>query len=78
ADVLNESITVPETKQGPAVGAAILGALAAGVFPDAISAIKAMAVKGDSRVVHPDPIAAASYETVYSEYLKLTVEMSKR
>ncbi|MFO0918432.1 MAG: ribulokinase [Planctomycetaceae bacterium] len=78
ANVLNEPIIVPETKQGPAVGAAILGALAAGAFPDAISAVKAMAQRGDSRVVQPNPAAAKASDRVYADYLKLATEMSQR
>jgi len=77
ADVLNADIVVPETTQGPAVGAAILGALAAGAFPDANSAIKAMAKGGNSKIVKPNPEAAAQAERLYSDYLKLTSEFSK-
>lgn len=77
ADMLHEKITVPETKQGPAVGAAILGALAAGAFPDAITAVKAMAQKGNSRVVHPNAEASRASDRVYADYLKLTAEMSQ-
>ena len=76
ADVLNETIVVPESKQGPALGAAILGALAAGVFPDANSAIKAMTQTGASRTVTPQPEAARACERVYSDYLALTTRMS--
>jgi L-ribulokinase len=72
ADVLNEPILVPETEQGPAVGAAILGALAAGAFPDANAAISAMAPSGNARIVTPDREAARMYETVYSDYRELT------
>jgi L-ribulokinase len=82
ADVLNADIVVPETTQGPAVGAAILGALAAGAFPDANSAIKAMAQRsdqpgGNSKIVKPNPEAAAQADSLYSDYLKLTSEFSK-
>lgn len=76
ADVLNESIAVPETQQGPAVGAAILGALAGGAFPDALSAIRAMAPAGKSRVVAPDPVAARACDRVYSEYRQLTKKLA--
>jgi L-ribulokinase len=78
ADVLGESITVPETQQGPAVGAAILGALAAGAFPDANAAIRAMAQSGNSRVVSPDPVAARACDRVYSEYRALTKKLSEQ
>lgn len=78
ADVLNETIVVPETKQGPAVGAAILGAMAAGAFPDANSAIKAMTSRGDSRSASPNAESARTYDLVYSDYLALTKKMSQR
>lgn len=78
ADVLNETIVVPESKQGPALGAAILGALAAGAFPDANSAIKAMTQTGASRTVTPQPDAARACERLYSDYLALTKKMSNR
>ncbi len=77
ADVLNEDIIVPESKQGPALGAAILGALAAGAFPDANSAIKAMTQLGASRTVSPHPESARICERLYSDYLALTTKMSK-
>jgi L-ribulokinase len=72
ADVLGEPIVVPETEQGPAVGAAILGALAAGAFPDAHAAIAAMAQSGKSRSVSPDADASRAYERVYADYLALS------
>lgn len=72
ADVLGETILVPETEQGPAVGAAILGALAAGAFPDANAAIRAMAPSGNARTVKPNPAAARTYNTVYTDYRALT------
>jgi len=72
ADVLNETILVPETEQGPAVGAAILGALAAGAFPDANAAIKAMAPTGKARTITPDQESARIYGTVYADYRALT------
>jgi len=78
ADILKADIVVPETTQGPAVGAAILGALAAGAFPDATSAIKAMAQSGNSKLVKSNPEAAADCDRLYSDYLKLTAEMSQR
>ena len=69
ADVLGESITIPPSRQGPALGAAILGALAAGEFPDAASAIESMTSQGNAsaRVVVPGK-DAASYEPIYDKY----------
>lgn len=76
ADVLNEPIVVPETKQGPALGAAILGALAAGKFSDANAAIKAMTQAGAERTVKPHAETARTYEQVYSDYLALTKKLT--
>jgi len=71
ADVLGEKIALPPSKQGPALGAAILGALAAGAFPEATSAIRAMACT-KSRIITPDRNAARAYGRVYSDYRTLT------
>lgn len=72
ADVLGESITIPPSRQGPALGAAILGALAAGEFPNATVAIEAMTAPGKAacRVVPPGP-GAAAYDSIYEEYRNL-------
>lgn len=77
ADVLNDEITVPESKQGPALGAAILGALAAGAFSDAHAAIQAMAQTGQARIVRPNADAARAFELVYAEYRKLAQQFSR-
>ena len=73
ADVLGERIVVPAAKQGPALGAAILGALAAGEFRDAPAAIRAMAQpKGvKPRVVSPQRPDVKSYERIYADYRAL-------
>jgi L-ribulokinase len=81
ADVLGEPISVHPSKHGPALGAAILGALAAGRsrtgFSSAESAIHAMAAprrnsKGrEARVVRPNRRQRKSYEGAYQEYRRL-------
>jgi L-ribulokinase len=76
ADVLGERIRVPAAKQGPALGAAILGALAAGAFANAGSAIRAMAQTGRPRVVHPSKRAGQIYARVYTEYRALAEQNS--
>jgi L-ribulokinase len=70
ADILGTSIQVHPSAQGPALGAAILGALAGGAFPDAARAIRAMATprKGAARVYRPRAAAARSYESLYAHY----------
>lgn len=81
ADVLGRPITVPPSKQGPALGAAILGALAAGSkatgFKSAAAAIRAMASAAAGnperapRVVRPDRRAHRQYEDLYKAYREL-------
>ena len=81
ADVLGETISVHPSKHGPALGAAILGALAAGKertgFSSAGAATRAMAAvpKGASgrelRVVRPNRRHRAAYDAAYKEYRRL-------
>ena len=70
ADVLGEPIIVHPSKQGPALGAAILGALAAGVFKSPGAAIRAMAVpkKIPVSVYKPNRSRHAAYDALYREY----------
>ena len=70
ADVLGAEITVHPAKQGPALGAAILGALAAGLFPSPAKAIAAMATPppGTAKVFQPDSSRADAYQQIYGEY----------
>ncbi len=81
ADVLGEPVSIHPSKQGPALGAAILGVLAAGSdassFTSTAEAISAMAgtISGDkdreSVVVSPNLDAHNVYEKVYAKYRKL-------
>ena len=81
ADVLGEPISIHPSKQGPALGAAILGVLAAGSqassFASTAEAVAAMAgaIPGDpqreSVVVSPDPDAHTAYDRVYAQYRRL-------
>jgi L-ribulokinase len=86
ADVLGRPITVPPSKQGPALGAAILGVLSAGPkasgFRNAAAAIRAMAVgaKNSDRqpaVIKPDRRRAAIYEGVYQRYRALAAQVNE-
>ena len=65
ADVLDEPVHVPETKQGPALGAAILGALAAGVDT---KAAMALAHNQKGIVFEPNASVRAVYEECYRRY----------
>ena len=81
ADVLGQPITVHPSTQGPALGAAILGVLAAGRsasgFASPNAAIRAMAapkanVPGrQARVVRPQRGHRKAYDQVYSRYREL-------
>jgi L-ribulokinase len=73
ADVLGEPITVHPSKQGSALGAAILGALAANVFETPQQAILAMATPGEgtAAVFHPNLHHHALYSAIYREYRRL-------
>ena len=79
ADVLGEPITVHPSQQGPALGAAILGVLAAprrvSGFSSAAAAIRAMADPrngpGPARVVRPNRRLGKEYDTIYKEYRDL-------
>jgi L-ribulokinase len=71
ADVLGESITVHPSKQGPALGAAILGALAAGAFKSSGDAIRAMAVRKSAAIFKPDRSHLTAYDALYREYQRL-------
>ena len=73
ADVLGESILVHPSQQGPALGAAILGALAAGAFSSPGAAIRAMSVPkaGTAAIFKPNRSNRTAYETVYRDYRRL-------
>ena len=80
ADVLGQPIVVHPSRHGSALGAAILGALAAGPkqtgFKSTSAAIKAMASsprgnKGTSVVVRPNRRHRQIYDNVYKEYRRL-------
>ena len=78
ADVLGAEITVHPSKQGPALGAAILGALAAGLFPSPGEAISAMATPkpGTAALFSPNPAHAPAYDRIYGEYRHLATMFS--
>ncbi|MEA3211493.1 MAG: L-ribulokinase [Chthoniobacter sp.] len=79
ADVLGAPVAVHPSRHGPALGAAILGALAAGRaatgFSSVAEAIRAMAsppsVRQATRVVKPQRAAAKAYAKIYPRYREL-------
>lgn len=78
ADVLGEIIQIHSTKQGPALGAAILGVVAAGEsitgFSDATHAIQSMtssSLEITSPLITPNLETTSAYDRIYSQYRRL-------
>ena len=70
ADVTGLPLSIIGSAQGPALGAAIHAAVAAGAHPDVHAAAKAMGSRRRG-VYQPDPERAAAYDELYAEYLTL-------
>lgn len=75
ADVLGRPIKVAASDQACALGAAMFGAVAAGLYPRVEEAEQAMG-QGFSRVFEPIPANVAVYEGLYRQYLRLGEEIS--
>jgi L-ribulokinase len=69
ADVLNMPIKVATSDQAPALGAAMYASVAAGIYPDTETAIKAMS-NGFDEVYSPIESHVAHYQNLYQEYGK--------
>ncbi|MEU2776373.1 ribulokinase [Streptomyces sp. NPDC007162] len=67
ADVTRRPLGVIGSAQGPALGAAMHAAVAAGAYPDIKAAARSMG-KADRGVYRPDPDRAAAYDRLYQEY----------
>jgi L-ribulokinase len=76
ADVLGEKISLAQSDQSVALGAAILGCLAAGAkatgYAQISQAIHAMARQREDLVYRPDLSARRAYEKIYPLYRALT------
>jgi L-ribulokinase len=70
ADTSGREVHVPDVKEIPARGAALFGAVAAGVFDDIASAISATRPTS-LRTYTPDPAAKQTYDRVYAIYRRL-------
>jgi L-ribulokinase len=70
ADVLRRPLHVMATEQGPALGAAMHAAVAAGCFADITAAAEVMA-KVRRNAWRPDPRNADVYDWLYEEYCML-------
>ena len=68
ASVQNRTITVAEVDEAVALGAAVLGGLAAGVFTDVTSALAQLRI--DWTRIDPDPEQVSLYETRYQEIFR--------
>ncbi|MEU6349164.1 ribulokinase [Streptomyces sp. NPDC047072] len=67
ADVTRRPLGVIGSTQGPALGAAMHAAVAAGAYADIRAAADAMG-RADRGVYQPDPERAAAYDRLYAEY----------
>jgi xylulokinase len=63
--VLRQTITVVEVEEAVALGAALLGGLGAGVFPDVAGALASLALKRSE--VPPEAELVAAYDRRYDE-----------
>jgi FGGY-family pentulose kinase len=68
SDVSNVPIYIPEEAEAPSLGSAILGSVAAGMYPDIPEASKAMVTFVDK--VEPDPEAHAAYGAYTEKYME--------
>jgi L-ribulokinase len=70
ADVTRRPLSLIDSDQGPALGAAMHAAVAAGAYSDIYAAADAMG-KLLPRVYEPDAAAADAYDALYAEYRRL-------
>ncbi|MFD3545153.1 ribulokinase [Streptomyces sp. NPDC058655] len=70
ADVLRRPVSLAASAQGPALGAAIHAAVAAGAHPDVRTAAAAMG-RVQRAAYLPDPARADAYDALYAEYRAL-------
>ncbi|MCX5263060.1 ribulokinase [Streptomyces sp. NBC_00199] len=70
SDVTRLPLGVIDSTQGPALGAAMHAAVAAGSYPDIRAAAHAMG-KARPAVYQPDPERAAAYDRLFAEYREL-------
>jgi len=77
ADVLNMPIRVARSEQTPALGAAMLAAVAAGIYPDTNKAKKAMGAGFDAEYF-PNSERVNQYDKLYKNYEKFGVFIESR
>lgn len=76
ADVLNRPIRIAREEQTTALGAAILAASAASLYPTPAEAVCAMTRPAET-AYYPDPCHAAAYDRLYREYRVLAEYFAK-
>lgn len=69
ANVLNICVEVPENEEGPAMGAAMLAAVAHGEYESVEQAAEAIVRRKE--VIDPDPELVARYERRYQQFKKI-------
>lgn len=69
ANVLNVSVDVPETEEGPSLGGAMLAAVACGEY-ESVEAAAARIVRVTD-TVEPEPELAAKYEARYAQFKQI-------
>ncbi len=69
ADVFATPITRMRAEEGPAFGAALLGGVGAGVYPDVAAAVEAAV--STAGTVEPNPEATTAYDQAYEVYRTL-------
>jgi L-ribulokinase len=70
ADATGRRFSVAASKQTPALGSAMFGAVAAGVYGSIVEASERMTRPSDEEYL-PDPARREAYEPLYREYLRL-------
>ncbi len=84
ADVLGLDIEIHPSTQGPAIGAAVLGMIAAGPeasgFQSVVEAATAMASvsRGKQDIVHPRPDRTELYNSLYKNYRRLAAHTANQ
>jgi xylulokinase len=69
ANIMNIKVDVLEVEEGPALGGAMLAAVACGEYPDVVAAAAKIVRIKDT--VEPDPAIVAKYEERYHQYKSL-------
>ena len=69
SNVLNISLDLPESEQGPGMGGAMLAMVACGCYPSVAAACKSLV--HTAQTVDPDPAIAARYEARYQQFKKV-------